>query len=246
MQLVEPNILQVKNLQYSYRRRRRLFRDLSVSFASGRTLLLGPNGAGKSTLLRLIAGIQHPQRGRILFRGNSLRTKAEFADAIGYMPQQVCTVPGLSVTEQVAYAAWLKGLSTASAELAARTALEMVGLAHKAGERAGRLSGGELRRVGLAECLVGQTGAALLDEPAAGLDPMQRARLRETINALEMPVVVSTHQVDDIAGAFDHVVVLDEGRVRFHGAVVDLLAYDRVTASAERAYINLMSGSDAW
>jgi ABC-2 type transport system ATP-binding protein len=73
----------------------------------------------------------------------------------------------------------------------------------------------------------------------------KRSRLREVIKDLEMPVVVSTHQVDDIADVFDRVVILDRGAVLFQGAVPDLLALDEAGGSAERAYINLMSRAGA-
>ena len=225
--------------------------DFSWQVPAGRTVLLGPNGAGKSTLLALGADALRPTGGRVRCRALDAAHRAEraaYRRAVGWLPQQVCAVPGLTAQEQVAYAAWLKGLGSGQAWSAAAAALERVGLATVAGRPTATLSGGQLRRVGLAQVLVHEAEVVLLDEPTAGLDPAQRARFRALLAALpsERPVVVSTHQVDDLSDLFDTVVVLEDGTIRFTGSVTAFLALAPPAVAerrAEVAYAQIVSGA---
>jgi ABC-2 type transport system ATP-binding protein len=108
-----------------------------------------------------------------------------------------------------------------------------------------QLSGGQQRRVGLAQLLVHRADLLLLDEPTAGLDPGQRARFRETLRrtAQDVPVVVSTHQVDDLTDLFDTVVVMDHGRIPFQGTTEAFMALapEQSAHRAEAAYAALIS-----
>jgi ABC-2 type transport system ATP-binding protein len=158
------------------------------------------------------------------------------------MPQHLSVVPGLTVAEQVAYAGWLSGRSRKDAQRAAEAALDRVDLGHKAQSRPAHLSGGELRRVGLAEALTKPADLLMLDEPTAGLDPAQRDHFRALLVSLEMPLVVSTHQFDDVDQVFDHVAVIEGGALVFEGSVSTFLEYgDPTPASrqAESAFLNV-------
>jgi len=212
---------------------------------SGRTVLLGPNGAGKTTLLSLAATSLRPNSGEIRLDGLSgERDRKAFRRSVALMPQNVRAIPGFTAREQVAYAAWLRGTDTAGASAAAAAALERVGLSDVAGTVASRLSGGQLRRVGLAQALASPAKVLLLDEPIAGLDPAQRARFRELIGELplDVPVLVSTHQVDDLGELFDTVVVLERGVLRFQGSPDEFLrlAPKGSRRPAEAAYLTLL------
>jgi ABC-2 type transport system ATP-binding protein len=242
--------LAFEGLTFRYRRLGPdVLEDFTWTVPLGKTVLLGPNGAGKTTLLALGADALRARRGLVRFgpliagRG---RDRSSFRTAIGWMPQRIRAVPGLTCREQVAYAAWLKGLPQRDAWLAAAEALERVGLADLNGTLTSQLSGGQLRRVGVAQVLVHQAQVMLLDEPTVGLDPAQRATFRETLATLPPTsrIVVSTHQVDDLSELFDTVVVLDNGRIRYQGAVADFL--NLAPAGAERrgelAYRQIISG----
>ena len=119
-----------------------------------------------------------------------------------------------------------------------RRALELTGLGDLATKRISALSGGQRRRLVLAQAMLGQPDLLVLDEPTAGLDPEQRGRLRDVLGRAgeSATVVISTHQTDDVAALCERVVVLSLGRVLFDGAVMELvgLAQGRVWMADER------------
>lgn len=167
---------------------------------------------------------------------------------MAWLPQSVAAVPGLKVREQVAFAGWLKGDPRRTAWDRSRRALERVGLDAFAEHPSHALSGGQLRRLGIAQTLVHDAELVLMDEPTAGLDPLQRAAFRELLGSLagEVRVIVSTHQTEDLGELYQEVVLIDGGRVRFQSALHDFLArapegVPRERA-AEHAYAGLVSG----
>lgn len=232
--------LTVDHLAFRYRRRE-VFTDLSWAVPEGsRTLLLGPNGAGKSTLMKLCAGILRPRGGSVTLDGNPASHR-QLQEAVALMPQHVTPVPRLTCREQVSYAGWLAGLDGPTSRQRSVSALESAGLADRSDVRATELSGGQLRRLGLAEALVRRTGLLFLDEPTAGLDPAHRARFRRTLAALprETSIVVSTHETHDAGDLFDRVCILDEGRFRYDGSLEGLLAHTG-TPTIEAAYESVL------
>lgn len=205
-------------VSFRYRRgRAEVLREVGFSLGPGRCVLLGPNGAGKSTLLGLAVGLLTPSRGRVMITPGR---------GVGWLPQQVRPLAGCTAREQVAYVGWLRGLSRSAAWEAAPVALARVGMETSAEVKASELSGGQLRRVGIAAALVADPEVLLLDEPFAGLDPRERHRLRSVVAGLadEMVTVISTHLVDDVDELYRGVVVLDRGAVRFEGPVERFLA----------------------
>lgn len=198
---------------------------MTVEFGPGRTLLLGPNGAGKSTLLRLLGGLLRPTGGRILLDGEPVLARS-LQQLVGFMPREIAGLAGLTVFESVRYAAWLAGLPKRSALAAAKEAVAAVGLWDKRDAKSTDLSGGQLRRMGLASVLAGTPSVLLLDEPTAGLDPAQRHRFRDVLLGLpdDLIVVVSTHQVDDVDDSYHQVRVLADGELRWKGTPQEAMA----------------------
>lgn len=233
-------VLDFSNIDFTYKRQKQpVLRNLSLQIRAQSTVLLGPNGAGKSTLLGLAAGFHVPQRGTLTIAG------AQGQNKVGWMPQDIRAVPGLSAREQVAYAGWLGGMKRNDSWIGAASALERVNLAAEMDKPSKVLSGGQLRRVGLAEALVHSPDVLLLDEPTVGLDPAERARFRSILQSLagQCSVLVSTHMVDDLDELFDDVAVLEKGVVRYFGPVNEFLELGSTTTgsrAAETAYLKVL------
>lgn len=222
--------LSVEGLSFGYHRGAApLFDDVTVALAPGKTVLLGRNGAGKSTLLSLMASILTPAKGAISLDGVPLTraTKRHFRGAVSFLPQSVPVMDGFTVRESVEYAGWLKGLSRRETKARAPHAIDRVDLNDKAASKAERLSGGQLRRLGIAQALVHDAQVLLLDEPAAGLDPIQQRELRDLLAGIDpgIQVVVSTHQTQDIDDIYDHVLVIDSGTVIWHGRTEEFTSF---------------------
>ncbi|WP_030811671.1 ATP-binding cassette domain-containing protein [Streptomyces sp. NRRL S-337] len=221
--------LKFTRCSFQYGRKVPVLNRLDLSIEHRATVLLGPNGAGKSTLLGIAASWISPSEGTVTWRGtdpSQSKSQAAYRKAVGWLPQNVKPMPGLTVRENVAYIGWLKGMPRSDAWDQSRDALERVKLGSLADRKSHQLSGGQLRRMGIAGTLVHSSEIVLLDEPTAGLDPSQRQIFRDLVTNLlsDIQVVVSTHQTEDLDAMYDHVVILDKGQVRFEGDTHSFLA----------------------
>jgi ABC-2 type transport system ATP-binding protein len=202
---------------------------IDLDLEAGVIGLLGPNGAGKTTLLRLLATALPPSRGQVRVLGRDVEVpeeRTEIRRRLGYLPQEVGFPRGFTAFAFVDYIALLKEWAdptTRHAEV--RRVLDQVGLSGVATKRIRAMSGGQRRRVALAQALLGSPAVLMLDEPTTGVDPEQRVTLRTVLAELARTsiVVLSTHQTEDVAALCERVVVLDGGRVRYDGAVTDLV-----------------------
>lgn len=231
---------------YAYGRRKApVLEDFSYQLPEGLTILLGPNGAGKSTFLKLAAAVVQPRSGSVSLGRLSSRNKA-YRTAVAWMPQHISAMPSLTVREYVAYVGWLKGMSRSEAWDRSADAVASVELTEKSGAKTDQLSGGQLRRVGVASALVHDARVLLLDEPTAGMDPHQRRVFRNLLNGLtdRVQVLLSTHDVVDLAEEADHVAVLHGGTLLHSGTTSSFLAHapqDSAPARmAEEAYTSLL------
>jgi ABC-2 type transport system ATP-binding protein len=228
--------------------RRMAVNGLNLSLGVGVHGILGPNGAGKTTLIRALATVLRPDSGQLELLGSapggrSLRTLRR---SIGYLPQQFGYYPRFTVREFVEYMAWLKEMPKPEIPGAVQRAIERADLASRADDKLKTLSGGMLRRAGIAQAIVNDPRILLLDEPTVGLDPAQRIQFRELLRALapDTCVVVSTHLVEDVAAACTDVVLIDEGRLVYQGTADSLAAAgagsDIGDSPAERGYSALL------
>ena len=201
--------------------------------------LLGPNGAGKTSLLRMLATVIPPTSGRLRLLGRdpgSYGPRKEIRRRLGYLPQSLGYYPGFTVVEFVEYFALLKEMPAARVPAAVASAVERVGLGGKAKSKLRTLSGGMLRRVGIAQAIVNEPELLLLDEPTAGLDPEQRVQFRALLRDIgqRSTVIVSTHLVEDVGAACGEVALMNEGKIAFHGTPAELTARaDGTTASGD-------------
>ncbi|MFI9241439.1 ATP-binding cassette domain-containing protein [Streptomyces sp. NPDC053086] len=210
--------------------------DVSLAFPPGVTGLLGPNGAGKSTLLSLLSTARTPRSGTVTLLGEQATGRARvqrLRQRTGVLPQSFGFYPRFTVLEFTEYAAWLRKVPAARRRQRAVEALRLVQMDQHAGRRMGALSGGMLRRVGIAQAMVNEPSLVLLDEPTVGLDPAQRVGFRSLIRELgdRCAVVMSTHLAEDVAHVCDRVAVLLDGTVRFTGTVAELCALPARDAS---------------
>jgi ABC-2 type transport system ATP-binding protein len=203
--------------------------DVDLDLEPGVIGLLGPNGAGKTTLLRLLATALPPSQGEIRVLGRDPEVPAERTDIrrrLGYLPQEVGFPRGFSAFAFVDYIALLKEWTEpATRHAEVRRVLDQVGLSDVATKRIRAMSGGQRRRVALAQALLGPPPVLMLDEPTSGVDPEQRVTLRTVLAEIARTsiVVLSTHQTDDVAALCERVIVLDRGRVRYDGQVTELV-----------------------
>jgi ABC-2 type transport system ATP-binding protein len=206
---------------------------VDLTLTPGVTGLLGPNGAGKTTLLRILATVLRPDDGVVRLLRRDLATPADRVAVrrrLGYLPQELGFPRGFSAFRFVDYMAVLKEWTDAPARHAeVRRALQLVDLAGLATKRISALSGGQRRRVALAQALLGSPDLLVLDEPTTGLDPEQRASLRGVLAeaARSATLVMATHQTEDVAALCDRVVALSAGRVQYDGPVTELVATAR-------------------
>jgi ABC-type multidrug transport system ATPase subunit len=193
---------------------------VTLRLGTGLHGLLGPNGAGKSTLLRIAATVTRPTAGRLVLDDTDVLARpAVLRRTLGYLPQDFAAYPNLTAREFLDYLAAAKGIPARAARAQIEELLELVNLSSAGRRRLGGFSGGMLRRVGIAQALLGDPRVLIVDEPTAGLDPEERARFRALLArlAVDRTVVLSTHIVSDIAEVATEVAVLVGGRLLFHG-----------------------------
>ncbi|WP_150252610.1 ABC transporter ATP-binding protein [Nocardiopsis deserti] len=212
----------VRGLVHRYGTRTALA-GVDLDLGPGVTGLLGRNGAGKTTLLRCLATDLEADDGELRVFGYDPARAAERTEIrrdLGYLPQNPEFYPYFTAFGLLDYMAVLKELGGRRARHdEVRRVLERVGLHDRRHSRVRRLSGGMRQRLGLASALLGDPGVLLLDEPTIGLDPEQRIRFRGLVSelAVRSTVVLSTHQIEDVAALCQRVVCLDRGRVVFDG-----------------------------
>jgi len=204
---------------------RTVVRDFSIRVPRGRIYgFLGPNGSGKTTTIRMLCGLLTPDAGAGTCLGFDIRREAaQIKRRVGYMTQRFSLYEDLSIRENLDFVARVHQLPDRRRRVSA--ALDELGLANRASQLAGTLSGGWKQRLALSACVLHEPELLLLDEPTAGVDPKARRDFWDHIHRLAregMTVLVSTHYMDE-AERCHEICYLAYGRLMVQGTVAEVV-----------------------
>lgn len=202
-----------------YHGSKRAIQDVTLTIGNGVTGLLGPNGAGKTTLMRMLATVEVPTKGRILFNGKDIiKSPNELRRTVGYLPQDFGIYPNLNAVEFLEYIAALKSLSMRPAKKRIMELLDILHLTEACKQPLGSFSGGMKQRIGIAQALLNDPAVLIVDEPTVGLDQEERMQFRNVLSSLsdERIIILSTHIVTDIELIAPQIALLSNGELIAH------------------------------
>ncbi|AKP75736.1 putative ABC transporter ATP-binding protein YxlF [Priestia megaterium Q3] len=217
--------ISLKEVNKSYQNKqilKKLTFDIQGSFG-----LLGPNGAGKTTLMRILTTLVPADSGEITMNDElSWNNQHVVRSYIGYLPQHFSLYKNVTVVECLLHLAVLKGIKKSKAKEEIDFLLQEVNLQEHKKKKIKQLSGGMLRRVGIAQALLGNPGLLIVDEPTVGLDIEERVRFRNLLRKLGVnrTILISTHIVEDIEMTCDYIGILKQGEIIFTGKKEELKA----------------------
>lgn len=223
--------LEGKGMSISFKKRR-VVNNISIKVSSGEVIgLLGPNGAGKTTSFHMILGIHRPESGKILLNNTDITKLPIFMRArsgIGFLPQEPSVFRGMSIIDNI-YAV-LEHRKDRS-EVRIEDILDEMGLSDLKNRKASYLSGGERRRLEIARSLVLNPDFLLLDEPFAGIDPIQINEIRKLIISFKekgLGIIITDHNVREILKITDRSYIINKGELIFQGDSAALISNKRV------------------
>lgn len=218
--------LEIKNLSKTYPNGKQALIDVSLSIKNGMFGLLGQNGAGKSTLMRTLATLQDADQGSIQFgETDVLNQPDQMRKVLGYLPQDFGVYPNVSATEMLTHIAEMKGIrSKKERSESVNELLERVNLFHVKDKKLSTYSGGMKQRFGIAQALLANPQIVIVDEPTAGLDPLERNRFYNLLSEIgeDTIVILSTHIVEDVSTLCNEMAIIGNGRVLRSGKPVDI------------------------
>ncbi len=220
--------LVVKNLNKQYDDGSLVLQDINLILQQGTKLsVLGPSGSGKTTLLRLIAGLEKPDSGSIIFNGQSINDYPVHKRNFGMMFQEFALFPHLNVFNNIAFGLKMKGMQKAKIEAYVQEVLLMTELTDFKTRNIDELSGGERQRVALARTLAPRPDLLMLDEPLSSLDRVLRKKLlrqlTNIISKLNITTIFVTHDHKEAFSAGNMVVIMNKGRIEQQGTPEQLV-----------------------
>lgn len=218
--------LQIRDLSKRYANGVQALNQVSLDISNGLFGLLGPNGAGKSSLMRTLATLQTADSGTVLFDGIDLfKDPYALRSQLGYLPQDFGVYPRLSAQELLHHLAVLKGIDHKAARREQVAALlQQTNLYSVRKQSVSTFSGGMRQRFGIAQALLGNPQLIIVDEPTAGLDPLERNRFHDLLCQIgeQVVVILSTHIVEDVHDLCQDMAILAGGRVIVQGKPAQL------------------------
>ena len=200
--------------------RREILKGIDAELEAGVVGLLGANGAGKTTIIRCLTGIYDLDAGTVAYEGEDIQRSKTYRPNLGYLPQAFGMFRELTVYEMMDYFCALKKVPKEKRPAMIEDCLQKVNLEDRIRSRVSTLSGGMVRRVGIAQSLLGDERGIIMDEPTSGMDPQERARFKNMVARMkgqDKLALISTHIVEDVESLCDRVLVMHEGQVLFNG-----------------------------
>ena len=216
-------MLELKGVSKKFRKKQ-VLNNIDFKFEKGIYGILGPNGAGKTTLIRCITQLYNLDAGNILYNDKSIAENKNFNDNIGYLPQKFGLFKELTVFEMLSAMAELKNISKDAVEQEVKRCITLVNLDEKINAKVKTLSGGMIRRMGIAQAILGNPEIIIFDEPTSGLDPEERLRFKNIVSKLkgEHIIIISTHIVEDVEALCDFVVIMNSGQIIKSGSCSEI------------------------
>ncbi|MBK7826830.1 ABC transporter ATP-binding protein [Nannocystis sp.] len=220
--------VQCDNVHHSYDGVRDAVQGFNLTIKRGEVLaLIGPNGAGKSTSLRILATLQCPDKGRVLWDGrDAWPARYEIRQRIGFLGDGNALYPGMTAAGYLQFFAECYGQSDSAAKARVTELLQIFDLSSKSEARVSEMSKGMRQRLSIARTLVHRPELLLLDEPADGLDPLARRQLREILRQVAgegVGIVISSHILRELDGFCDAVAVIQKGKLEVAGPVEEVI-----------------------
>jgi len=219
--------LNINNISKTYSNGVQALKNVSIEIGNGIFGLLGPNGAGKSTLMRTIAALQDADSGTIMLGDVDVeKDKQGLREMLGYLPQEFGVYPKVSAIDLLDHMAVMKGITDAKRRKEqVDSLLYQVNLWESKDQKLGTFSGGMKQRFGIAQALLGDPKIIIVDEPTAGLDPMQRNRFHNLLSEIgeNVVVILSTHIVDDVSDLCNDMAIILNGELKLAGKPLELI-----------------------
>ena len=219
--------LTIENISKTYPNGVEALKSVSLEISNGIFGLLGPNGAGKSTLMRTIAALQEADNGSIMLGEIDVaQDKQALREILGYLPQEFGVYPKVSAIDLLDHMAIMKGIADAQKRKEqVESLLYQVNLWESKEQKLGTFSGGMKQRFGIAQALLGDPKLIIVDEPTAGLDPMQRNRFHNLLSEIgeNVIVILSTHIVDDVSDLCNDMAIILNGELKLSGKPLELI-----------------------
>lgn len=240
-------MIEIKKITKSFGNNQ-ILRDISFTVPKGCvTALVGPNGAGKSTTIRILTGFNEADSGVVKVDGQSMSVNATAAkNLIGYAPENAPSYRELTVFEYLTFVAKIRGIKKKALNDEIERVLSAFSLDKVAKQAIATLSKGYRHRVSLAQCLLGDPPAIILDEPTDGLDPLQKIETRKIILELAKTkaVLLTTHLLEEVDMLCERVVVINKGQVEFTGTIDQIR--QRISASNNSITIRMAAQNNTW
>lgn len=243
-----PDIIKTVGLIKKYGNKVTAVNGLDLTVGEGELFaLLGVNGAGKTTTVKMLTCLTAPTDGDAYLDGLSIRKDADkVKKIIGVSPQESAVAPNLTVKENLSLMCKLYGIGKTEREEKISSLSDSLGLSDFMSKRAGRLSGGQMRRLSIAMALTGNSKILFLDEPTLGLDVISRSELWKLMRQLKgkITIVLTTHYMEEAEELSDRIGIMKDGRLLAVGISGELKRLVGAN-SLEKAFISIVQGGGA-